>query len=114
MLDNKKKEDRVVFFMADDTASYGKLVAALDGAKQAGAKVVAFATEIPEGAVLPGAPGSVPAAPAPSPSAATWCSPSRRSRSTASARAWTRSPPSASGASATRTPGRRVTTATSA
>jgi biopolymer transport protein ExbD len=72
MLNNKKKEDRVVFFMADDKASYGKLVAALDGAKQAGAKVLGFATEVPEGAVLPGAPGSAPAvdtgtAPAPTP-----------------------------------------------
>ena len=60
MLNAKKKEDRVVFFMADDKASYGKLVAALDGAKQAGAKVLGFATEIPEGAVLPGAPGAAP------------------------------------------------------
>ena len=70
MLNNKKKEDRVVFFMADDKASYGKLVAALDGAKQAGAKVLGFATEIPEGAVLPGTPGAAPAgdaAPAPAP-----------------------------------------------
>ncbi len=54
MLDHKRKEDRVVFFMAADTASYGKLVAALDGAKQAGAKVVAFATDVPEGTFVPG------------------------------------------------------------
>jgi biopolymer transport protein TolR len=66
MLNAKKKEDRVVFFMADDKASYGKLVAALDGAKAAGAKILGFATEIPKDAVLPGAPGSVPA-PAPAP-----------------------------------------------
>ena len=55
MLNTKKKEERVVFFMADEKASYGKLVAALDGAKQAGAKVLGFVTEVPEGAVVPGA-----------------------------------------------------------
>ena len=55
MLNTRKKDERVVFFMANDKASYGKLVAALDGAKAAGAKVLAFATDVPEGAVLPGA-----------------------------------------------------------
>ncbi len=45
MLAAKKKEDRIVFFVADDKANYGKLVAAFDGAKQAGAFVLGMATE---------------------------------------------------------------------
>ncbi|QRK08450.1 biopolymer transporter ExbD [Archangium violaceum] len=49
MLDTRKQDDRVVFFVADDEASYGKLVAALDGAKAAGAKVLGFAPDKPEG-----------------------------------------------------------------
>ncbi|XXF79515.1 biopolymer transporter ExbD [Myxococcaceae bacterium GXIMD 01537] len=66
MLNSKKKDEKVVFFMADDKASYAKLVTALDGAKMAGAKILGFATEIPEGAVLPGQQGSTPGeAPAP-------------------------------------------------
>jgi biopolymer transport protein TolR len=67
MLKRKKKDEKVVFFMADDKASYGKLVAALDGAKSAGAQILAFATEIPKDAVVPGAPGDAPPAPAPTP-----------------------------------------------
>ncbi|OJH37688.1 ExbD/TolR family protein [Cystobacter ferrugineus] len=71
MLSAKKKEDRIVFFVADDKANYGKLVAAFDGAKQAGAFVLGMATEdIPAaapGAPAPGTPGEVPAAPAPVP-----------------------------------------------
>ncbi len=66
MLKRKKKDEKVVFFMADDKASYGKLVAALDGAKSAGAQILGFATEIPKDAVLPGASGG-DAAPAPAP-----------------------------------------------
>lgn len=42
-----------IIFVADDKASYGKLVAALDGAKAAGAKVLGFAPEEPGGAVIP-------------------------------------------------------------
>jgi biopolymer transport protein TolR len=45
MLNGKKKDERVVFFVADDEASYGKLVAALDGAKAAGAVALGFAPE---------------------------------------------------------------------
>src|SRR5687767_7175602 len=45
MLAAKPKEDRIVFFVADDKANYGKLVAAFDGAKQAGAFVLGMATE---------------------------------------------------------------------
>ncbi|MFY0573698.1 ExbD/TolR family protein [Cystobacter fuscus] len=68
MLGAKKKEDRIVFFVADDKANYGKLVAAFDGAKQAGAFVLGMATEdIPAAAPAGGAPGEAPAAPAPTP-----------------------------------------------
>ena len=44
-LANKTTKNRVVFFMADDGASYGKLVVALDGAKQAGAATLGMTTE---------------------------------------------------------------------
>ncbi|MBM7118525.1 ExbD/TolR family protein [[Archangium] primigenium] len=65
MLSAKKKEDRIVFFVADDKASYSKLVAAFDGAKQAGAFVLGMATEdiplAPAGSADPGAaPAPVP------------------------------------------------------
>ncbi|QRK08906.1 biopolymer transporter ExbD [Archangium violaceum] len=73
MLAAKSKEDRIVFFVADDKANYGKLVAAFDGAKQAGAFVLGMATEdIPAGAAAPagdpaGDPGAAAPAPAPAP-----------------------------------------------
>jgi biopolymer transport protein ExbD len=71
MLNAKKKEDRIVFFVADDKANYGKLVAAFDGAKQAGAFVLGMATEdIPNAPAAPVGvdPGTAPApAPAPAP-----------------------------------------------
>lgn len=41
----KAKGDRLVFFTADDDTNYGKLVSALDGARQAGAEVLGMATE---------------------------------------------------------------------
>jgi len=70
MLAAKAKEDRIVFFVADDKANYGKLVAAFDGAKQAGAFVLGMATEdIPLAPAAP-AEGAAPvegAAPAPAP-----------------------------------------------
>ena len=65
------KEDRIVIFVADDKANYGKLVAAFDGAKQAGAFVLGMATEdIPNAPAAPVGvdPGAVPA-PAPAPPA---------------------------------------------
>jgi biopolymer transport protein TolR len=72
MLAAKPKEERIVFFMATDKTNYGSLVAALDGAKAAGAFVLGMATEdLPQGAVVPGAEGEgapVPQAPpAPTP-----------------------------------------------
>jgi biopolymer transport protein ExbD len=67
MLSAKKKEDRIVFFVADDKANYGKLVAAFDGAKQAGAFVLGMATEdIPAAGAGAPSDGSAPA-PAPTP-----------------------------------------------
>jgi biopolymer transport protein ExbD len=45
MLAAKKKGDRLVFFTADDQTNYAKLVAALDGARQAGAETLGMATD---------------------------------------------------------------------
>lgn len=39
--------DRVIFFLAEDGASYGKLVHLLDGARQAGADTVGLMTDDP-------------------------------------------------------------------
>jgi biopolymer transport protein TolR len=44
----KNAGDKLVFFMADEGANYGRLVAALDGAKQAGAETLGMATDLPE------------------------------------------------------------------
>lgn len=44
----KKDTDKVVFFISDEKANYGRLVAAFDGAKQAGAKVLGMMTTPPE------------------------------------------------------------------
>ncbi len=64
--------DKLVFFMADDKTNYAKLVAALDGAKTAGAETLGMMTEIPERAAptpAPGTPeGSAPTGTAPTPS----------------------------------------------
>ena len=54
MLAAKKKGDRLVFFTADDKTNYAKLVAALDGARQAGAETLGMATDKIE--MAPGAP----------------------------------------------------------
>ena len=62
MLASKPKEERIVFFMANDKTNYGMLIGALDGAKAAGAFVLGMATEdLPQGAIVPGAEGEVPA-----------------------------------------------------
>src|SRR4051812_21781681 len=47
ILSKKAPNDKVVFITADERASYGTLVTALDGAKQAGAETLGMATEIP-------------------------------------------------------------------
>lgn len=59
MLAAKKKGDRLVFFTADDKTNYAKLVAALDGARQAGAETLGMATDKIEAAP------AVPDVPAP-------------------------------------------------
>jgi biopolymer transport protein ExbD len=61
----KARGDRLVFFTADDKANYAKLVAALDGAKKAGAETLGLATEKigaakDPAAVAPGAEGVAP------------------------------------------------------
>lgn len=66
------KDDKTVFFTADDRANYGKLIAALDGAKQAGADPLGMVTEpLPQNAVTSApAGGAPPATPAPAPAPA--------------------------------------------
>ena len=54
MLKRKAANDKLVFVAADDTANYGRLVAVLDSAKQAGAETIGMATEVPS--ALPAAP----------------------------------------------------------
>jgi biopolymer transport protein ExbD len=63
ILKGKKKDDRLVFFMADDKANYGLFVKALDGARQAGADPLGMMTEPIEAAPQP----AVPAPPPPTP-----------------------------------------------
>ena len=68
MLAAKKADDKVVFFMADDATNYGRLIAALDGAKAAGAKVLGMATELPKDAIIQGTSVDTPTPPpAPTP-----------------------------------------------
>ena len=62
MLSAKKKGDKLVFFTADDRTNYAKLVAALDGARQAGAETLGMATDNIE-AAAPGQPGDAPPTP---------------------------------------------------
>ncbi|MFT3772144.1 MAG: biopolymer transporter ExbD [Minicystis sp.] len=64
LLSKKGPNDKLVFMVADDQASYGLLVSTIDGAKQAGAETIGLATQLPpaEGAAAPGgAPAPAPA-----------------------------------------------------
>ena len=63
--------DRLVFFAADDKALYPRLVAALDGARQAGAEILTMTTEpmLPAGGADAAASGADSAAGAPAPPA---------------------------------------------
>jgi biopolymer transport protein ExbD len=61
------KSDKLVFFMADDKANYGRLIAALDGAKQAGATTLGMMTEAPPNAAPATPADGVPLPPAPPP-----------------------------------------------
>lgn len=47
ILAKKKADDKLVFMVADEKASYGKLVSTIDGAKQAGAETIGLATQLP-------------------------------------------------------------------
>lgn len=61
----KAKADRTVFFTADPQAKYPLLVAALDGARQAGAETLGMATDKIEAAPAPVVPEGLPAPDAP-------------------------------------------------
>lgn len=66
MIAAKPKGERLVFFMPDDGVNYGKLIAAIDGARSAGAETLGMMTELPPAA--PAAPAGTEApAPAPAP-----------------------------------------------
>ncbi len=58
LLASKAAGDKVVFFTPDEKANYGKVVVALDGAKQAGAETLGMTTELtpPPEAAPPGQP----------------------------------------------------------
>jgi biopolymer transport protein ExbD len=53
ILDGRAEKDRLVFFMADDDANYGKVVAVIDRTKLAGAHTLGMMTQIPEAAATP-------------------------------------------------------------
>jgi biopolymer transport protein ExbD len=52
-LDAHAANDRTVFIVAEDELNYAKLIAVIDGAKQAGADVLGFATDPPDPAMFP-------------------------------------------------------------
>ena len=62
LLKYKHKDEKIVFFLADDKTNYGAMVQALDGAMQAGAEVLGMMTE-----PIDNAGGGQAPAPAPSP-----------------------------------------------
>jgi len=60
----KAPEEKLVFFIPEEKANYGRVVFALDGARTAGAKILGVITEPVVGIVTPGAPpAGTPAAP---------------------------------------------------
>lgn len=72
MLAAKPPGEKLVFFMPDEKANYGKVVGALDGAKLAGAETLGMMTELAENVPSPGAPqppgsGGAPLSPPASP-----------------------------------------------
>jgi len=61
----KAPEEKLVFFIPEEKANYGRVVFALDGARTAGAKILGVITEPVTGIVTPGAPpAGTPGAPA--------------------------------------------------
>jgi len=72
MLAAKPPGERLVFFMPDEKANYGKVIGALDGAKMAGAETLGMFTEVapppaPGTPGAPSAPGEQPLMPPASP-----------------------------------------------
>ncbi len=53
ILNPRSTADKVVFIVADDKVNYGKLVAVLDGAKQAGAETLGMMTQLPDDVAKP-------------------------------------------------------------
>jgi len=65
----KSPDERLVFFIPDEKANYGRVVWALDGARTAGARILGVITE-PVAGITSGGEGAAPeggSAPAPSP-----------------------------------------------
>jgi biopolymer transport protein TolR len=52
LLDPKASVDRIVFIVAEDGCNYGKFVHVLDGAREAGAETLGFATDRPDPAMF--------------------------------------------------------------
>ena len=52
MLEVKAPDDRIVFVVADDKCNYAKFVSVLDHTKEAGAKVIGYATDQPDPAMF--------------------------------------------------------------
>jgi biopolymer transport protein TolR len=52
LLDVKQPDERIVFVVADDKASYAKFINVLDTTKEAGAKTLGFATDPPDPAMF--------------------------------------------------------------
>ena len=61
----KAPDEKLVFFIPEEKANYGRVVFALDGARNAGAKILGVITEPVVGVVTPGAPPAGGAAGAP-------------------------------------------------
>jgi biopolymer transport protein ExbD len=64
ILSRKPASDKLVFMVADEGTNYGRLLAAIDGAKQAGADTIGMATQLPPADATGAAPAPAPA-PAP-------------------------------------------------
>jgi biopolymer transport protein ExbD len=65
MIAAKPSGEKLVFFMPDETANYGRVIAAVDGAKAAGAETLGMVTELPPAPAAGGEAGAPPAPPAP-------------------------------------------------
>lgn len=52
LLEPKALPDRIVFIVSQDECNYGKFVRVLDGAREAGAEMLGFATDPPEPSIF--------------------------------------------------------------